>query len=62
MGYNDDNVAPMGIISQFPHGLRWFACVGCILGSFLQLNVQFVLKKRENNVAPIAIRTFKKKF
>ena len=24
----------MSIISWFPLGLRWFACVGCILGSF----------------------------
>lgn len=28
----------MGINSWFPHGLCWFANVGCILGSFLQLS------------------------
>ena len=32
----------MGTIFWFPLGLRWFAHVGCILGSLLQLKFQFV--------------------
>ena len=34
----------MSIVSSFPLRLRWFARVGCILGSFVQLNFQFVKK------------------
>lgn len=37
----------VSIISWFSLGLHWFVCVGCILGSLLQSNFQFVPKKKK---------------